>query len=219
MPIRAAIFDLDGVLVDTAKYHYLAWCRLARELGFAFTEKDNERLKGVSRMRSLEILLETGGMAGRFTPEQMHGMAERKNGWYVEYITHMDASEILPGAAECLRAFRALGVKTALGSASKNSGLILDNLQLRDLFDTIVDGTRTSRAKPDPEVFVLGARDLGVDPAECVVFEDAQAGLEAARAGGMKAVAVGKPEDLSGYDAIVAGLFEVDPAALMRRLG
>ncbi len=219
MPIRAAIFDLDGVLVDTAKYHYLAWCRLARELGFEFTQKDNERLKGVSRMRSLEILLETGGMSGRFSPEQMHEMAERKNGWYVAYISRMDTSEILPGAAECLRAFRALGVKTALGSASKNSGIILDNLKLRDLFDTIVDGTRTSRAKPDPEVFVLGARDLGIDPSECVVFEDAQAGLEAAHAGGMKAVAVGRPEDLNGYDAIVAGLFEVEPAALIRKLG
>ena len=219
MPIRAAIFDLDGVLVDTAKYHYLAWCRLAQELGFAFSRNDNERLKGVSRMRSLEILLETGGMSGRFTSGQMAEMAERKNGWYVEYIMHMDASEILPGAAECLRGFRELGVKTALGSASKNAGMILDNLKLRGLFDAIVDGTRTSRAKPDPEVFVLGARDLGVDPAECVVFEDAQAGLEAAHAGGMKAVAVGKPEDLSGYDAIVAGLFEVDPAALLRQLG
>lgn len=219
MPIHAAIFDLDGVLVDTAKYHYLAWCRLADELGFAFSRHDNERLKGVSRMRSLEILLETGGMAGRFTPEQMAEMAERKNGWYVAYIARMEESEILPGAAECLRGFRALGVKTALGSASRNAAMILDNLKLRGLFDAIVDGTRTSRAKPDPEVFVLGARDLGIAPCECVVFEDAQAGLEAAHAGGMKAVAVGRPEDLAGYDAIVTGLSEVDPAALIRLLG
>lgn len=210
MNLKGAIFDLDGVIVDTAKYHYLAWRRLAQELGFEFTEKDNERLKGVSRMRSLEILLEVGGMTGRFGQAELDEMARRKNEWYVEYISKMKEDEILPGAAECLKACRARGIRTSLGSASKNSGLILNNLGLRPLFDAIVDGNRTQRAKPDPEVFLLAASDLGLQPGECVVFEDAQAGIEAAKAGGMTAVACGRPEDLTGWDFIIRGLFEVD---------
>lgn len=215
MGIGAALFDLDGVIVDTAKYHYLAWKRLAGELGSEFTEKDNERLKGVSRMRSLEILLEVGGLSGKFSESEMQEMAARKNAWYVEYISKMDESEILKGTIECLKGFRALGVKTALGSASKNAMLILNNLKLTPYFDAIIDGTKTSKAKPDPEVFLLGAQALGVKPENCVVFEDAQAGIEAAKSGGMKAVAVGKPEDLTGYDKIVRGLFEVDPKEII----
>mgnify|MGYP000882708172 CR=1 FL=1 len=216
MSIRAILFDLDGVIVDTAKYHYLAWRRLAQELGFEFTEKDNERLKGVSRMRSLEILLEVGGLLGKFSEEEMNRMAEKKNNWYVEYITKMDESEILKGTLDCLKGFRALGLKTALGSASKNARLILDNLKLVPYFDAIIDGTKTSKAKPDPEVFLLGAQALGVSPEECVVFEDAQAGIEAAKSAGMKAIAVGRPEDLTGYDLIVKGLYEVNPAEIAK---
>jgi len=217
MMLRVAIFDLDGVLVDTAKYHYLAWKQLASELGFDFPLAENEKLKGVSRMRSLEILLRTGRMEGRFTASEMAGLADRKNERYVEYIKKLGKDEILPGARDCLLRFRELGLKTALGSASKNAGVILDILVLGSLFDSIVDGTRTSRAKPDPEVFLLAARDLGADPAVCVVFEDAQAGLDAAKAGGMRTVAVGQPDNLTGYDAIVDGLHEVDPEDLVRR--
>lgn len=215
MHIQAALFDLDGVIVDTAKYHYMAWKRLARELGFDFTEKDNERLKGVSRMRSLEILLEVGGMSGKFSEEEKLEMAARKNQWYVELISKMDESEILEGTIECLNGFRKLGVKTALGSASKNAMLILNNLKLAPYFDAIIDGTKVTKAKPDPEVFLLGAKALGVEPSKCVVFEDAQAGIEAAKNGGMKAVAVGSPENLSGYDKIVRGLFEVKPEEIV----
>jgi len=216
MAIKAAIFDLDGVIVDTAKYHYLAWKRLAGELGFEFTEKDNERLKGVSRMRSLEILLEVGGLSGKFSEEEMLDMAARKNGWYVEHISRMDESEILPGTVECLRDFRNLGIKTVLGSASKNAMLILSNLRLAPYFDAIIDGTKVSKAKPDPEVFLLGAKEAGVKPGECVVFEDAQAGIEAAKRAGMKAVAIGNPDDLSGYDRIYRGLFEVKPEEIIK---
>jgi len=216
MTVRAAIFDLDGVLVDTAKYHYLAWKQLALSLGFDFPERVNERLKGVSRMQSLEILLETGNLGQRFTPEEKIAFAQQKNEWYVAYINKLEKSEILRGARECLIGFRSLGVLTALGSASRNAPIILARLELSNLFDSIVDGTRTSRAKPDPEVFLLGARDLGVDPADCVVFEDAQAGLDAAKAGGMLAVAVGRPSDLTGYDAIVSGLHQVVPANFIR---
>lgn len=215
MSIKAALFDLDGVIVDTAKYHYLAWRRLAGELGFVFTEKDNERLKGVSRMRSLEILLEVGGLLGKFSEEEMAEMASRKNEWYVSYISGMDESEILEGTIECLEGFRALGVKTVLGSASKNAMLILDNLKLTPYFDAIIDGTKVSKAKPDPEVFLLGAKEVGADPADCVVFEDAQAGIEAAKNAGMKAIAIGKPEDLSGYDKIFKGLYEVKPQEIV----
>jgi len=217
LPIKAAIFDLDGVIVDTAKYHYMAWRRLAEELGFVFTEKDNERLKGVSRMRSLEILLEIGGLADRFTAEEMAAMAARKNEWYVQYFSGMDESEILEGAVECLAGFRALGVKTVLGSASKNAMLILNNLRLVPYFDVIIDGTRVTKAKPDPEVFLLGAKEAGVKPEECVVFEDAQAGIDAAKSAGMKAVAIGRPDELHGYDRIFRGLYEVKPREILEQ--
>jgi beta-phosphoglucomutase len=186
---KAAIFDLDGVIVDTAKYHYLAWKKLAAGLGFEFTEKQNERLKGVSRIRSLEILLEVGGIT--VGEEEKLAMAAKKNEWYVEYIKKMDQSEILPGAKECLTHLRENGVKVALGSASKNATLILHNLKVIDLFDVVIDGNKVSKTKPDPEVFLLGAKELGVCPGECVVFEDAEAGIEAAKAASMYAVGIG----------------------------
>lgn len=208
---KAVIFDLDGVIVDTAKYHYLAWRRISDDLGFIFTEKDNERLKGVSRVRSLKILLEVGGVLGSFSEAEMTEMAERKNGWYVDYITKMDESEILEGTLECLEGFRDIGLKIALGSASKNAMLILNNLNITPYFDAIIDGNKVSKAKPDPEVFLMAAKELGVAPEECIVFEDAQAGIDAAKKGGMKAVAIGKPENLTGYDRIFNGLYEVNP--------
>lgn len=206
--IRAALFDLDGVIVDTAKYHYLAWRRLAAELGFEFTEADNERLKGVSRMRSLDILLEVGGFGpNTFSAQQKEEMAERKNGWYVEYISRMTPDEILPGALAFLTAVRADGVRTALGSASKNTGIILARLGIGGLFDAVVDGTMVSRTKPDPEVFLRCAELLGgnISPAECVVFEDAAAGIEAAVAAGMYSVGVGSPDILTGADLVIPG--------------
>lgn len=205
--IKGAIFDLDGVIVDTAKYHYLAWRRLAAELGFEFTLKDNERLKGVSRMRSLEILLEVGGMNPGEAEKLV--MAEKKNGWYVDYIRKMDESELLKGARAYILKLKGRGVKIALGSASKNSPMILDNLKISDLFDAIIDGNRVSKAKPDPEVFSMGARELGLAPADCVVFEDAEAGVEAARRAGMKVVGIGDKKILKDADFVIAGLYEL----------
>lgn len=205
--IKGAIFDLDGVIVDTAKYHYLAWKRLAGELGFEFTEKDNERLKGVSRIRSLEILLEVGGRNP--TDVEKQSMAERKNNWYVEYIKKMDESELLKGAREYILMLRKEGVKTSLGSASKNAPVILENLKIKDLFDAVIDGNRVSKAKPDPEVFLLGARELGLRPEDCVVFEDAEAGVEAAKRAGMKVVGIGKKELLQDADYVIDGLYEL----------
>ncbi|MCL2243447.1 MAG: beta-phosphoglucomutase [Treponema sp.] len=205
--IEGAIFDLDGVLVDTAKYHYLAWKRLAAELGFHFTETDNERLKGVSRVRSLEILLETGKVT--MTAEQKEKAASRKNTWYVEYLYTLDEDAILSGAKEYLLLLRENGIRTAIGSASKNTALILDRLKIAFLFDAVIDGNTVSKAKPDPEVFLKGAEALGLPPQRCVVFEDALAGIEAAKAGGMPAIAVGKPENLPGADRYISSLADM----------
>lgn len=205
--MQGAIFDLDGVIVDTAKYHYLAWKRLANELGFDFTEHDNERLKGVSRTRSLEILLEIGGTQASESEKQ--SMMERKNGWYVEYISKLDTSEILPGADDYLRYIRSKGVGTALASASKNAALILDRLNITSLFDVIVDGSMVRNSKPDPEAFQLAAHQLGINEACCVVFEDAEAGVEAAKRAGMGVVGIGKPDALPKADMVIAGLYQL----------
>jgi beta-phosphoglucomutase len=202
--IKACIFDLDGVIVDTAVYHYKAWKRLANELGFDFTEEQNEQLKGVSRVRSLQLILGWGGVTK--TEAEQTELATRKNEWYVDMINQMTPAEILPGALDFLEACRAAGLKTALGSASKNSMTILNKVGIAHLFDTIVDGNHVSVPKPDPEVFLKGAEALGVAPAECVVFEDAIAGVQAAKNGGMKAVGIGSPETLSQADLVVSGL-------------
>ncbi len=199
--IKGCLFDLDGVLVDTAKYHFLAWQRLAEEIGITFTHEDNERLKGVSRMRSLDIILEIGQVT--LDESQKITLADKKNEWYKEYIMKMDESEILSGVAEFLSHLKAQGIKIALGSASKNSPIILERTGLAKYFDAIVDGNDVSAAKPDPEVFLLGAKRLGFKPEECIVFEDAQAGIEAAQAGGMKVVAVGTEELLKGGDLYI----------------
>jgi beta-phosphoglucomutase len=204
---KGAIFDLDGVIVDTAKYHYLAWKRLAKELGFEFTEKDNERLKGVSRTRSLEILLEVGGKNP--SEDEKLNMAERKNKWYVEYIKKMDESELLEGAKEYILMLRKEGIRISLGSASKNAPAILENLKIKYLFDAVIDGNKVSKAKPDPEVFLLGAQELGLLPKDCVVFEDAEAGVEAAKRAGMKVIGIGEKETLKNADFVICGLYEL----------
>ncbi len=204
MNIKACLFDLDGVIVDTAVYHFKSWKRLADELGINFTEHDNERLKGVSRMRSLDIILEIGNVTK--TDAEKEELAARKNEWYTEMINKMKPEEVLPGAREFLELVRKAGIKTALGSASKNSGIILEKTQLAYLFDAIVDGNHVSKAKPDPEVFLKGAEAVQVQPADCVVFEDAIAGVEAGLAGGMKVVGIGHPEILNKANLVVSGL-------------
>ncbi|HPT82932.1 MAG TPA: beta-phosphoglucomutase [Limnochordia bacterium] len=214
--LHLAIFDLDGVIVDTAKYHYLAWKRLAEELGFQFTPAANERLKGVSRQRSLEILLEIGGL--RKTEEERIQLAEKKNTWYVEYILQMDKSEILPGVLPFLQELKDRGIKIALGSASKNARTILDRLEITELFDVIVDGNLVSQAKPDPEVFLLGAELLGIPPRSAVVFEDAQAGIEAALRAGMKVVGVGDPSLLRNAHHVIPGFASFKVEDLLRLL-
>ncbi|WP_024479053.1 beta-phosphoglucomutase [Cellulophaga baltica] len=189
------IFDLDGVIVDTAKYHYLAWRKLANELGFEFTHEQNELFKGVSRKRCLEILLNIGGVTA--TQQQFDTWMVEKNIDYLAYIENMDASEILPDVPKVLEYLKQKKIPIALGSASKNAQPILEKVNLLPYFDTIVDGNNVTKAKPDPEVFLIAADQLGVKPNNCIVFEDAVAGIEAANAAGMISISIGDAEILN----------------------
>jgi beta-phosphoglucomutase len=210
--IKACIFDLDGVLVDTAKYHYLAWKRLANELGFEFTEEDNERLKGISRADSLEILLSIGSMS--FDLETKQQLAEKKNVWYVEYISKMTKDEVLPGVVNFLETLRNEKIKTALGSVSKNAMQILNSVNLLKYFDSVIDGTKISKAKPDPEVFLMGAHELNISPKNCVVFEDAAAGIQGAINAGMYSVGVGSPLILKAANKVIPDFDGIDLSIL-----
>jgi len=201
--IEACLFDLDGVVVDTAKYHFIAWKALAEELGFEFTLEDNERLKGVSRMQSLEILLEIGNLL--VSENEKLAMAAKKNALYVSYIEKMTPDETLPGIEKFLQELRNAGIGIALGSASKNAPMILERIQLTEMFDAIVDGNSITEAKPNPEVFLKGAEKLGVLPENCVVFEDAIAGIEAAQHANMYSVGIGDPETLGFADMVIPG--------------
>jgi len=212
--IKACIFDLDGVIVDTAVYHYKAWKRLANQLDFDFTEEANERLKGISRKESLALILGWGGVDK--TDVEKEELAQRKNNWYVDMINEMTPAEILPGALEFLQALKQAGYKTALGSASKNAGVILNKVGLIEYFDALVDGNIVAASKPDPQVFLKGAEMLGIEPAACVVFEDAIAGVEAAIAGGMKVVGIGSEETLSRADLVIPGLYQMNLETLKK---
>lgn len=205
--MKGAIFDLDGVLVDTAIYHYAAWKELANKLGFDFTETDNERLKGVSRMKSLEILLSVGNITA--DDEQKEKWAKEKNERYVKLLDNLSEKSLLSGAKDYLTKLRKDGVLIALGSASKNAPLILKRTGIADMFDAVVDGNSVSKAKPDPEIFLKGAELLGLEPKDCTVFEDSQAGIEAARAGGFSVVAVDKYNVLKNADKYILSLSDM----------
>lgn len=201
--IKACIFDLDGVIVDTAKYHYIAWKRLSNELGFDLTEEENEKLKGISRMDSLEILLNLGNK--KFDEKTKIELAEKKNKWYVEYISEMNESELLPGVKEFIYTVKNSGIKIALGSVSKNAKTILNHINLTSYFDSIIDGTKIVKAKPNPEVFLKAAEELNISPANCVVFEDAASGIEAAINAGMYSIGVGSEKILYKANKIISG--------------
>jgi beta-phosphoglucomutase len=200
--IKAVIFDLDGVIVDTAQYHFLAWKRLAKELGVPFTEADNERLKGVSRMQSLDILLELGGIS--LNQHDKERLANKKNTWFVDFVERMVPEEIYPGVKPLLRKLKERGIKVGLASSSKNAQTVIQLLHIQHAFDVVVDGTMITHSKPDPEIFLLAARRLGVAPADCIVFEDAEAGVEAALAAGMKCIGVGSTEQLGKADKVIS---------------
>ncbi len=195
---KGFIFDLDGVIVDTAKYHYLAWKKLSNELGFEFTEVQNEMFKGVSRKRCLEILLDIGGIEA--TQEQFDTWMVEKNIDYLQYIEKMDESEILPDVKKVLNYLKKKKQPIALGSASKNAKPILEKVGLLSCFDTIVDGNNVTKAKPDPEVFVLAAQQLGVNTKDCIVFEDAVAGIQAANIAKMISIGIGDKKVLHEAD-------------------
>lgn len=201
MPISGFLFDLDGVIVDTAVFHYQAWRRMANELGFDISHEFNETLKGVSRMDSLNLILAHGGVT--ITEERKLELATKKNEQYLELVSHMTPDDILPGVTGFFYQLRQHGIRTALGSVSKNAGLILERIGILDDFDAIIDGNKITNGKPDPEVFLRGAAELGLEPSQCVVFEDAVAGVEAAKRGGMFAVGIGSPDVLTQADLVI----------------
>lgn len=204
---KACIFDLDGVIVDTAKYHFLAWQRLAQELDIQFTEHDNERLKGVSRVESLKIILEIGQK--NLPQAEFESAMTRKNGWFLDYIHQMTPEEILPGVQAFLDELKAQNIKIALASSSKNAHTILSQIKMLAYFEAIIDGNQVVETKPNPEIFLKAAAALGEHPQDCIVFEDAIAGVEAARNGGFRVVGIGLPEVLGEADIVVAGFKEL----------
>lgn len=204
---KGIIFDLDGVIVDTAKYHYLAWKKLANQLGFEFTKEQNELFKGVSRKRCLEILIEIGNV--KASQEDFDRWMIEKNLDYLAYIEEMDASEILPDVPKILHFLKQNNIPIALGSASKNAQPILEKVGLLPYFDAIVDGNNVTKAKPDPEVFLLAAKKLNVKAKDCIVFEDAVAGIEAANAANMISIGIGEKKVLSKAQFIFKDFTEI----------
>ncbi len=209
--IKAVIFDLDGVLVTTDVLHFKAWKELAEELGIMnFTKADNARQRGVSRMASLEVVLEKSDKV--YTEEEKIAFAEKKNTNYVKSLDTLSESDVLPGVDKFLKFLKEKGIKTAVGSASKNAPLILDKTKLLNEFDAISSGLDTTRSKPDPEVFLIAAKKVDVEPCDCLVVEDSDAGIEAAKAGGMLALAVGEAKNnpLADYAAEALDDFEYE---------
>lgn len=200
--IKAVIFDLDGVLVSTDVLHYKAWKKLAEDEGiYDYTEADNVRQRGVSRMASLEVVLEKTDK--KYTDEEKTEMAERKNKIYVESLSDLSEKDVLPGALRFIDYIKDKGIKTAVGSASKNAPLILEKTKLLGLMDGVSCGLDTTKSKPDPEVFLVAAQKIAAEPKDCMVVEDSDAGIQAAKAGGMIALAVGaaKENPLADFSA------------------
>lgn len=213
--IKGFLFDLDGVIVDTAVFHFQAWRRCAQKLGGDFTEAQNEELKGVSRVDSLKKIIEWTGAS--VTADEFEALMVEKNEWYLELVQELSAADGLPGAMAFLQQAHARGIKIALGSASKNAPMILDKMGLTPLFDAINDGNNVINGKPHPEVFLKGAAALGLNPEECVVFEDSIAGVQAAKTGGMSCVGIGTPETLEGADVHFTALGDTTPEELVAR--
>jgi beta-phosphoglucomutase len=206
--IKAVIFDLDGVLVDTARYHDQAWEELATGFGYALTEADRHALKGRSRADSLEYILEQAGWEDA-DPAQKSRWLQAKNARYLELVEGLTPQDAAEGAQDLLVQLREAGIKLALGSASQNATKVLSKIGMEGAFDSVVDGTRTTRSKPDPQVFEMAASDLGLDPKDCLVIEDAPAGIEAALAGGFRTIGLGDPVVLAQAHRVVASLKEL----------
>lgn len=214
--IKACIFDMDGVLVSTEIYHFKAWKRLADTIGISIDEKFNENLKGVSRAVCIDLILKHGGVEK--TQEEKDALAAQKNEWFLEYVkSEITPANVYPGVIDFLKAVKAKGYKTAIGSASKNAPLLVEKLGIRQYFDAIVDGNMITKAKPNPEVFLKGAELIGVAPENCVVFEDAISGVEAAKNGGMFCIGVGSPNLLTKADFCIGGFTEMNIERLHSR--
>ena len=212
MSKKAFIFDLDGVIVDTAKYHFLAWRKLANSMGFYFTHEQNEQLKGVSRVKSLEKILAWGNKS--VSEDEFTKFMAQKNDDYLIYIEKMDAQEILPDVTKTLDYLSAANQHIALGSASKNARMILEKVNLLEKFDVLVDGNDVTKAKPDPEVFLIAAQQLHTNPENCIVFEDAVAGIQAANTAGMVSIGIGDKKTLHEADYVFKDFTEISEAFL-----
>lgn len=210
--MKAFIFDLDGVIVDTAKYHFNAWQRIGHKLGFTLTHSQNESLKGVSRVESLERLVAWAKTS--LSEAQKKELLQEKNEDYLQQIDHMGKEEILPGVSDLLSYAQAQKIPIALGSASKNATRILEKLELRSFFDAIVDGNHVTQSKPNPEVFLKGAKLLNHAPKNCIVFEDAAAGIEAAKNAGMTTIGMGGAEEVQTADYTFTQMTEITPNIL-----
>ena len=204
--MKAFLFDLDGVLVSTEHNHFLAWQRCAHSLGIAFTEKENELLKGVSRADSLKKILELGSKT--ISSAEFEALLKSKNAFYLESIQDLNQDNLLPGVLDILKQAKEKGIRLGVGSSSKNAHFILDKLHISHFFEVVIDGNGVQDPKPHPEVFLNGAKALGLDPAVCMVFEDAASGIAAAKAGGFIAVGVGNPHIATAADIYLNDLTE-----------
>lgn len=213
--VKGFIFDLDGVITDTAEYHFRGWKRLAEEEGLGFTREDNEQLRGIPRRESLLLILKDR----KYSEDNIVEMMERKNNYYLEFIREISPRDLLPGAKELLEEIRATGLKNALGSASKNATEVLDRLGIRSLFDAISDGHSVERQKPAPDLFLHAAAQLGLTPDECVIVEDAAAGIEGAKAGGFRSIGLGPWERVGKADAVFPSLEGIHLEDIFTALG
>lgn len=214
--IKGFLFDLDGVIVETAGFHYQAWRQMANDLGFDISKEFNETLKGVSRVDSLNLILKHGGI--ELSEEEKVALATKKNDNYLSLVSKMTPDDILPGVKDFFAQIKQTDIKISLGSVSKNSKMILEKVGLLNQFDAIIDGTNISKGKPDPEVFLKGAIALGLENAECLVFEDAVAGVEAGINAGMKVVGIGQAEVLNRANLVISGFEGIDLAQLLEKI-
>ena len=207
---KGFIFDLDGVIVDTAKYHFLAWQKLAKSIGIDFSHEQNEQLKGVSRVKSLEKILAWGNKS--ISEDKFNALMASKNDDYLSFIAKMNHNEILPDVPKVLNYLKEQNQPISLGSASKNARQILEKVDLLKQFDAIVDGNDVSKAKPDPEVFLIAAKALNIKPEDCIVFEDSVAGVQAANTANMISVGIGEQSVLHEADYVFSDFTEIDTA-------
>jgi len=206
--IQACIFDLDGVIVDTAQYHFEAWKRLAHELGFDLTPEHVEKLKGIGRMETLDMLLDMGNQTA--TKREKKQLAEIKNGWYRDLISKMQPKDLLPGVMDFFEELTEAHILIAIVSASKNAPTIIRQVKVGRYLDALIDGSKITKSKPDPEIFLKAAEEMGIAPEHCLVFEDAQSGIEAAKNGGMRAIGVDSQKVLQNADRLIPGLYDID---------